>query len=686
MSELASHKNLTTFKQHGFIYKGESGTQVYGHSVFSGKDNFWINPDTKMWDCKNTGESGGFQQFLKRVHNMSLDHIKGERLGWLKKKRGFLRATVKHHQVGFNPHNDTYLIPVYDGKEDTMWDLRIYNPKLKKIMGTAGCNVGLYGWEELQKFKNVWVVEGEWDKMAMWEILYRTDRLKDETVVAVPGANTFKSDWCQLFKEKNVTVVYDHDLPKSVGGVVRPGAGPAGTVKVYKALKNICKSIKFVNWPEDLSDGYDVNDLLRDVRNHKRCYDKLVSYSSRNIPIEEQYLNEVLEENKTDEEIFVGEFIKPEDVYKEYQKWFYLPDTTVIDVVYGTIIANRLEGDPLWLFLIAPSGATKTEICLSISEAPRVVSVTTMTPHSLVSGANFAGGGDPSLIPLLDGKVLIIKDFTTILNMNSTARDEIFGILRDAYDGKIEKMFGNGVFRSYLSKFGIVAGVTPAIELYITGNTAFGERFLGYKIPVSTSHKERIHYLKQAMKNVNKEDKLREGLREFGKKVLSYNYTKNSVDIPESLTNKLMVLAEWTATMRGTVTRDQYSKEVIAKPFIELATRLVKQYKKFLIGTTLFRGKRKATRNEYSIIRDIAVSSVANDLNDITKYLYERGLGKWSEYKQILEATGLPSENLRRKIENLILLKVIHKQKTGMTLYYSIDEEIHDLIKTGGIY
>jgi hypothetical protein len=683
--DLTDHKNLITFKQHGFIYKGQSGSQVYGYSVFSGKDNFWINPETKMWDCKNSGEEGGFKQFLKSVHKMSLDNMKGDKAVWLRNKRGFLRATLKHHHVGFNPHNETYLIPIFDANNDKIWDLRIYNPKLKKTMSTSGCTAGLYGWEILQKFKTVWLVEGEWDRMAMWEILYKTDRLKDEVVVSVPGANTFKQEWCQLLKGKTVYVAYDHDLPKPVGGILKPGAGAIGSVKVYKLLKNITKSIKFVHWKDGSKDGYDVNDHLNDSKSHEKAYDDLTSYIKSDPPIEEKFLNEVLEENKTDEEIFIGKNIPAVDVYKEYKKWFYLPDTTVIDVLFGTIIANRLEGDPLWLFLIAPSGGTKTEFCLSISEAPRIVSVTTMTPHSLISGAS-TGGGDPSLIPLLDEKVLVIKDFTTILQMNSTHRDEIVGILRDAYDGKTEKIFGNGIFRSYESKFGLIAGVTPKIELYIAGNTAFGERFLGYKIPISPLHKERLKYLARAMKNVNKETKMRQDLKEFGKEVLSYNYTKNNVNIPDALLNKLMLLAEWTATMRGSVERDTYSKEIVAEPFVELATRLVKQFKKFIIGVSLFRGKRTATRNEYAVIRDIAVGSVATDLNKITKCVYNKGKEKWCEYKEILEKTELSSENLRRKIENLVMLKVLHKKKSGLNLFYSINSEIHDFIKEGRIY
>lgn len=686
MSELANHKNLIAFKQHGFIYKGESGTQVYGYSVFSGKDNFWINPETKMWDCKNSGESGGYQQFLQRVHRMSIGYMHGERLAWLKKKRGFLRTTIKNHAVGFNPHNDTYLIPVYDANNENIWDLRIYNPKHKKLMSTSGCNVGLYGWDSLQKYKNIWLVEGEWDKMAIWEMLYKLDKLGDETVVAVPGVLTFKQEWCQLFVDKNIRVAYDADKPRMVNNVMKPGPGSVGSVKVYKILKSIAKSLKFVHWPNDSKDGYDVNDLLNETKSHERMNIKLISYLKSDPPIEERFLTEVLDENKTDAEVFTGKFIKPEDVYAAYTKWFYLPDTTVIDVLYGTIIGNRLSGDPLWLFLIAPSGGTKTEFCLSVSEAPRMFPMTTMTKNSLVSGANFGGNNDPSLIPLLNDKVLLIKDFTAILDMNHTQSEEIFGTLRDAYDGRIEKMFGNGLLRRYESKFGIVAGVTPKIEQFTQKNVAFGERFLSYKIPIPKDHKGRLKYLRIAMSNVNKEQTMRKELRELGTSVLSYNYVKNTVNIPESINEKIMIIAEWTASMRGTVERDPYSKEVVASPYIELATRLVKQYTKLIIGISLFRGKKSATRNEYTIVRDIAVSSVATELNKITELLYKTGVDKWLEYKEILNGTELPTENLRRKLENLVLLKAVIKKKEGLTQFYSIEPEIYALIKEGNIY
>lgn len=683
---LSSHNNLRAFKQHGFVYKGTTGKQVYGYSIFSGKeDGMWINPETKMWDCKHTGKSGGYQSFLKSVHKLCVKNLKSDKLVWLKKNRGLSRTTLKFHEVGYNPHTDNFVIPVYDMKREKLWDLRIFNPKTKKILGTAGCTTALYGWEEIESHDTIWLCEGEWDKMSMWEILSKMDLLSRETAVAVPGATVFKSDWHVLFKDKNVCVMYDFDYPQEVNNEVRPGAGLMGALKVKKSIGHIVKEIKYVNWPEDSKDGFDVRDFLRKKKSHRSAYSTILTMLKSSPYVHEELKTEVQSDEKSDDEVFTGKRVSCEEVYSVYKKWLHMPDTTVIDVLYGSMIANRLDGEPLWMFIIAPSGATKTELLLSVSQAPRVVSTTALTPHSLVSGANFAGGGDPSLIPKLNGKVLIIKDFTTILNMNQMARDEILGILRDAYDGKTEKTFGNGIFRSYNSKFGIIAGVTPAIELYIAGQTAFGERFLGFKIKIPESYKGRLVYLSKAMGNNQSESKMKEELSELGKRVLSHNY-KEIPEIPEIFQKKLMTLALWTSIMRGTVTRDKYSKEVIAKPFVELATRIVKQYTKLSTGIAMFRGKKKVTRAEYRVIKQVSISSVLSDLNELTKFMYHSGKDSWKEFREITKATRLPAENCRRKLEDLTMLNVIVKESKNMKSYYRIHEEMYELISENGIY
>ena len=83
------------------------------------------------------------------------------------------------------------------------------------------------------------------------------------------------------------------------------------------------------------------------------------------------------------------------------------------------------------------------------------------------------------LLPQLDGRVLIFKDFTTILEKGRDERREIIAQFREAYDGTFAKKLGTvDKTISYSSRFGLVAGVTPVIDKHWKVMQQLGERFL----------------------------------------------------------------------------------------------------------------------------------------------------------------------------------------------------------------
>jgi hypothetical protein len=362
----------------------------------------------------------------------------------------------------------------------------------------------------------------------------------------------------------------------------------------------------------------------------------------------------------------------------------------VIDVLYATIIANRIPGDPLWMFLIAKSGDAKSALLMSYVNSPQVYIGTSFTQNTLISGFGSQGGVDPSLIPRLKEKVLVIKDFTTILTVNPMERDAIFGILRDIYDGRIDKAFGNGVYRSYQAHFGFLAGVTPAIELYIEGHTALGERFLSYRLQGSDeSNIERL-LCRKAIDNTSYEKEMAKELSEIAKKTLSFDYSKIKVTVPESIKERLISLAQWTAMMRGSINRDKYSKEITHRPFCERPTRLSKQFYKFILALGQYRGLKTVTEEEYKVVRDIGRSTVPSRMEDILSGLY--GHGKDREYilGEISEILKLPSVTSQRMVENLCMLGVLVKTRTDVGILGKVTYRIHDhilkLIKEAEIY
>ena len=92
----------------------------------------------------------------------------------------------------------------------TVRDVRRYDGK--RVMSTAGCKSQLWGADRLaasQEGALVLLCEGEWDGMAARWML--RDSGRDDVVVAVPGATTFKPEWASLLRGKRVVTVYDHD-------------------------------------------------------------------------------------------------------------------------------------------------------------------------------------------------------------------------------------------------------------------------------------------------------------------------------------------------------------------------------------------------------------------------------------------------------------------------------------------
>jgi hypothetical protein len=586
--------------------------------------------------------------------------LKGESAIILSKERGIKISTFRNFGIGFNPLTNYYTVPVPDGTNTKLWDLRVWKKGIG-MRSTTGCDVGLYGWELLtDDIHTVWLCEGEWDRFAMYEIIIENN-LQRELALSVPGAMTFKDEWVVLLKGKKVIVVYDNDYPRKLkNGTEVIGSGIAGGIKVCNKLKPVAKDMRFVNWPDSYPDGFDLRDLYfkeeHDCNKTLRSLYALFKDTPKNFGGKGAVINTQVPEK------LKGGGLTPDKVYTGFQKWLYIPDTMVLDILFGTIIANRLQGEPIWLFLVAPPAGMKSALLMTLSDAPKIVTATSLTPHSLISGANFAGGSDPSLIPRLNNKILVIKDFTTILNMNQMARDEIIGILRDAYDGKTEKNFGNGVFRSYKSKFGVIAGVTPAIELYAEEHSALGERFLRFKIFLADEYE----VLKRAARNVMSEIDMRKELSEITATTLDCEF-EHIPDIPQEIINRILRLSQWTAAVRGTVVRDKYSKDITQLPYAEYGSRLVQQNMKLLTGIAQFKRLEIAGKEEYEAIKKVATDTVPSRMEGLVRCMYTHSKEGTFTLDNISEMIGLPIATCGRIAQNLAMLKILR----GVKINYS---------------
>jgi len=664
-------EGLKAFYNHGFREDTTVGNQIVGDCPLCGKPkHFYINRDTKQWDCKKCGKSGGFQKFLHEVLETALSaRDRRERLQVLAENRGLRWETLTEFDVCFNSATGEYLIPVYQyvGEERQVWDIR-RGALGKPLHSTGGCNLGLLNWEYVNEYDRLWLCEGEWDAMACHELL-RSLGVTTDLALGLPGARTLKAQWGSMFKDRNIICVYDADNP-----------GREGALKAYNTLKSIAQSLLFVHWGEAVKDGYDLREAYKEQG--KALFDRMLTSATSLPPGADASQLEV-----RGEERYKGPGTEASTVYEAYNKWLFMPDNVLIDVIFGTIIANRQSGHPLWMFIVAPPGGTKTEPLSSLLEAPDIVYKNTLGAKSLVSGQVLSGGADPSLLPRLHERMLVIEDFTTVLSIPPTFREEIFGILRSAYNGRYERDYGNGrVFRCECL-FGILAGVTPAIEHQAENFTALGERFLSYAPPIPKDVRGRRPYLKKAQENRGHELEMRAELKRVAAEALNYPFSSAPI-IPGGIEDCVLDLAQWTSLMRGVLKRDKYAarKEITHEPFSELGTRLVKQYSKLLDGIGRFKRLDIVGEEEYSSIRRIAYSSVPSDRRRVLRAMSAEPGKAWSS-GEVSEATGLPRYPMCERVaETLSMLGVLKRENAMRQNLWRIENDFVELIESTHIF
>jgi len=321
--------------------------------------------------------------------------------------------------------------------------------------------------------------------------------------------------------------------------------------------------------------------------------------------------------------------------------YLLLPDSgLVIEIECAAVVANRMEGDPLWLFFVNPPSGVKTELIRALNDVEDIYPLSNLTPQTFASGFE-SKKAEPSLLLRLDHHILTLKDFTTVLTMHRDKRGEILAQLREIYDGHYKKEFGNGKVVDWTGKVGLIAGVTQVIDTYSSVSQVLGERFICYRIKSETG----AAVAKRAVKNQGQEHEMRQALRGAIAGFLQTLNTKQTVHLPDALVDKIAHLATFCATARSAVIRD-WKGEIEYIPEPEGPARLAKQLAVFRKALALIRGKREVTEAEYGVLYRLAEDTLPrHKLVTLTALMNSDEPIKTS---QMGEKTGYPTDTARR--------------------------------------
>jgi hypothetical protein len=356
-----------------------------------------------------------------------------------------------------------------------------------------------------------------------------------------------------------------------------------------------------------------------------------------------------------------------EEVVAVFEELLLMPDHGAILIALAGIVANYAEGDVVWPLLVGPPGCGKSEIVTSLTSAPGVWSLSSLTPQTLISG--FERKGEPASLLLQIGSfgILAFKDLTTVLTMHREARSQIIGQLREVADGKTEKSFGNGLRVSWEGKLGLVAGVTPIIDEQHSFLAIMGERFCLYRMP----EVPRVDIARRSLARRGHELELRQRIRATVGDFLEQFSGCGRLELPDSFIEPLIVLTDVVTRARSGVPRD-FNANMLYIPEPEAPTRLAKQLAQ-LGAAMLAIGVDEA--EAWRLIRKVGWDSVPAVRCSVIDCLARQD--EPIPLATIQEETGLPDRTAARIAEDVVALKLARRFKDGGRWFYKKTQIAH---------
>jgi len=373
-------------------------------------------------------------------------------------------------------------------------------------------------------------------------------------------------------------------------------------------------------------------------------------------------------------------------------------------VVLATVLSTDIEGDPLWLYLVGVPSSGKSVFCeaLAGSEICECISMFT----GMHSGwrkdedkkkkkrddedDNDDDKEDHSLIPIINKKTLVVKDFTTLLRMPPGVQEQVFGELRDLYDGASRVHYRNAVSRKYEDvKFSIVAGVTPKIRNI--NRSALGERFLHIELideeEEDYSHKKHISV---AMDNLatrlsrNGEVTGRDARITDQLAAVTIGYLQHkkgqleagnySIPVPnEEQREQLSNLAQFVCLMRSVGEKPDTYKH---KP--ELAIRLSLQFMK-LSGCLAFAlDEETVTEEVLDIVQRVAMDTCNGFALDLTRLMIDKGK---QTIRQLHIRSAIQEQRVRKILDSMRELGIVKRVTTSKkrNILWKVTDDVNEL-------
>lgn len=352
---------------------------------------------------------------------------------------------------------------------------------------------------------------------------------------------------------------------------------------------------------------------------------------------------------------------------------------------------------PLWLMFVGVPSSAKTEIARMLKFVPTAFFLDTLTENAFICGSKTRSGDNPTdLLPLLNGKCFVVKDFTTTLSQKEESVRKILGDLTSIYDDSFSKHSPARGTVCYHAFFSFLGCVTPqALNKHQRYMNQIGPRFLFFRVPESNRGQ-----IDKGFKVLWSRGEGKNQFEEVQKKVSAFCYQLIQ-KIPDIILEKesdevisyLDDLAVFIAKARGMVlTRNaeflnaEGEKVSFYEPVeiqIEEPYRALLQLRVLARALAVVHDRNKVTLEELRIVKLVALSSMPADRALLISVIVSQDK-PWTA-KEIADSLGISHKTALRQMDELVSLKILTKaeQGEGLPHLYTVDSDFHEILYGG---
>lgn len=348
-----------------------------------------------------------------------------------------------------------------------------------------------------------------------------------------------------------------------------------------------------------------------------------------------------------------------DEVLKVYQKWLLLTDWTPAYAMLGTIAGCVLDGDPIWLALVAPASSAKTELLNSLTLLPHTQESSSLTPAALLSGTpknqRTPGATGGLLRQIGRFGFLVLKDFGSIIDMRADDRNVILAALREIYDGRWTRHLGTDGGRKlhWAGKLGLLFGVTPAIDLHQNILARMGNRFLFSRLaPCDDQFDMALDHVGAGTFQMRRE--MAEAVATLFKRPL-----RQPQVISDDERAELKPIVLLATKLRGAVERDSHTREFLGIEGAEGPSRLALTLERLLAGLDAL-GVSRMTGMQ--VVKRVALDSVPPIRRKVYEILDPQIEMDTTGVAKIVE---VPTTTARRALEDLVGYKLARRSTQG---------------------